>query len=78
MRGDVSAVNYGANENTSGGFRSLDVALSELRAGRPLSDEQRDLIRNFASSLDEAQPVPPETPKVLAARAALWDARRCA
>ncbi len=39
-KGDVSAVNYGANETTSGGFR----AMAELRDGRlPVDDELKRL-----------------------------------
>lgn len=53
-KGDVSAVNYGANPATSAGFRGVDVALAELRAGRPLNDKQRDLVRSLAHVLDEA------------------------
>lgn len=52
-KGDVSAVNYGASPTTSGGFRSVDIALAELRAGKKLDDEQRDLIRSLALSLDD-------------------------
>ncbi len=55
-KGDVSAVNYGANPNTSGAFRELDCALIELRSGRALAPEQRDLIRNLANALDPEEP----------------------
>jgi len=56
-RGDVSAVNYGANPDTSGGFRAVDVALAELRAGRPLNPTQRTLVRELANTLDEEVPM---------------------
>jgi HK97 family phage prohead protease len=50
--GDVSAVNYGANPATSGGFRyrNIDAALAELRSGT-LRDEYRELIADFAKLL---------------------------
>jgi HK97 family phage prohead protease len=50
-KGDVSAVNYGANPTTSGGFRAADFALAELRAGRELDTGQLDLVRrNFSAT----------------------------
>lgn len=52
-KGDVSAVNYGANPATSGGFRGIDVALAELRAGRPLDENQRILVRTLAGTLED-------------------------
>lgn len=52
-KGDVSAVNYGANDAAAGGFRDIDVALAELRSGKRLNDEQRQLIRSLAVVLDE-------------------------
>lgn len=54
-KGDVSAVNYGANPDTSGGFRAVDVALAELRAGRQLDTNQRLLVRNLANVLDNEE-----------------------
>jgi HK97 family phage prohead protease len=67
-KGDVSAVNYGANPATSGGFRSLDRALSDLRAGKPLSDEQRAELRSFAAGIDETTVEKEVPPEVLARR----------
>lgn len=61
-KGDVSAVNYGANDAAGGGFRRLDVAFAELRAGKPLTDEQRALIRSFAAAVDESTPAEPGVP----------------
>lgn len=52
-KGDVSAVNYGANDAAGGGFRTLDRAFAELRAGKPLTDDQRSLLRSFAAAVDE-------------------------
>lgn len=52
-KGDVSAVNYGANDTTSGGFREIEMALAELRDGRDLNDKQRDVIRNLARAVGE-------------------------
>jgi hypothetical protein len=57
----VSAVNYGANPATSGGFRALDVALAELRSGR-LRDEHREIISDFAKSLDSPSRATEVTP----------------
>ena len=57
-KGDVSAVNYGANPATSGGFRDLDRAFSELRAGKALSDEYRALLRDFAQGIEETTKEP--------------------
>jgi HK97 family phage prohead protease len=53
-KGDVSAVNYGANDTTSGGFRDVELALAELRDGREISDGQRDVIRRLARAIGEA------------------------
>lgn len=64
-KGDVSAVNYGANDATSGGFRDVDVALAEVRSGRPLNAEQRALIRELAAMLDEEIEPPAEDDAVL-------------
>ena len=49
--GDVSAVNYGANPNTFGGFRGLDVALAELRAGHGLDRGQVALVEAVTRGL---------------------------
>lgn len=57
-KGDVSAVNYGANPTTSGGFRSVDLALSELRAGRTLEPEQRELVLALVRTMDGATRTP--------------------
>lgn len=51
-KGDVSAVNYGANPNTTGGFRGLDIALAELRAGHALDPDQTLLVRTITRSLN--------------------------
>jgi HK97 family phage prohead protease len=53
-KGDVSVVNYGANPATSGGFRDLDIALMHHRAGKPLTDLERDILRDFAAGIDAA------------------------
>ncbi len=52
-KGDVSAVNYGANDPTSGGFREVEMALAELRDGRDLTDKQREVIRGLARAVGE-------------------------
>lgn len=52
-KGDVSAVNYGANDTTSGGFRDIEMAMAELRDGRDLTDKQRDTIRQLAAAVGE-------------------------
>lgn len=52
-KGDVSAVNYGANDTTSGGFRDVEMALAELRDGRDLTDKQREVIRGLARAVGE-------------------------
>ncbi len=75
--GDVSAVNYGANPATSGGFRGIDRALAELRAGKALSDEDRALVRDFARGLDETT-VEPVVPTEILGYSQLWDARQTA
>ncbi len=62
-KGDVSAVNYGANDAAQGGFRDIDKALAELRAGKALTDEQRRMIRELAQAIEESttEPeIPPE------------------
>lgn len=58
-KGDVSAVNYGANDAAGGGFRELDVAFAELRAGKALSDDQRSLLRSFAAAVEQTEPKVP-------------------
>ena len=55
-KGDVSAVNYGANPATSGGFRAFDMAFDALQTGRALTPEQTALVR----SLLETEPAPPD------------------
>ncbi len=67
-QGDVSAVNYGANPGTSGGFRDIDRALAELRCGRALSDEQRALILSLAEAIEQTMPPEPQIPNTIAAR----------
>jgi HK97 family phage prohead protease len=52
-KGDVSAVNYGANPTTSGGFREMQMALSELRDGKEPNEEQRSMIRRLARLIGE-------------------------
>lgn len=54
-KGDVSAVNYGANDTTSGGFRDVEMALAELRDGGDLSDRQRETIRSLARAVGETE-----------------------
>jgi hypothetical protein len=82
-KGDVSAVNYGANPTTSGGFRDMQMALSELRDGREPTAEQRDTILRLARLIGETpEPEPsndddeftlgPAT-EVLAAMRAHWE-----
>lgn len=44
-KGDVSAVNYGANDATEGGFRQLEAAFAELRDGRPPTGPGAELVR---------------------------------
>jgi HK97 family phage prohead protease len=56
-KGDVSAVNTGANPATSGSFRALEQALAELRAGRQLTDELRDALRELVAD-PTSQPEP--------------------
>lgn len=56
-KGDVSIVNYGANDAAWGSLRSLDNALAELRAGHDLSPETATLVRAIAGSATPA-PVP--------------------
>jgi HK97 family phage prohead protease len=67
-KGDVSAVNYGANPATSGGFRSLDRTLADLRNGKALTDEQRAELRAFAAGIDETTVEKEVPPEVLARR----------
>lgn len=76
-KGDVSAVNYGANDAAGGGFRDLDIALSELRAGKALSDEQRALIRSLADAIAETT-TPDEPPPELEIFERLWALRKSA
>lgn len=52
-KGDVSAVNYGANDTTSGGFREVEMALAELRDGKEITDKQRETIRGLARTVGE-------------------------
>ena len=55
QKGDVSAVNYGANPATSGGIRHLELALTELRAGRVPGQETLAALRDL---VDEPAPIP--------------------
>lgn len=52
-KGDVSAVNYGANDTTSGGFREIEMALAELRDGREPTEKQLEVIRQLARTVGE-------------------------
>jgi HK97 family phage prohead protease len=52
-KGDVSAVNYGANDTTSGGFREIEMALAELRDGKEITPKQRETIRGLARAVGE-------------------------
>ncbi len=72
-KGDVSAVNYGANDATNGSFREIDRALSELRYGKALSDDQRELIRSLAQAIEETTPPEPEVPQLVRARLQLLE-----
>lgn len=52
-RGDVSAVNFGANPNTSGGFRSEELFLAELRDGRlPVNEALHALAQTVRAQMD--------------------------
>lgn len=72
-KGDVSAVNYGANDATSGAFRDIDRALAELRCGHALTDEQRKLIRSLAEAIEETTPPEPQVPSGITARLRLLE-----
>jgi HK97 family phage prohead protease len=72
-KGDVSAVNYGANDATSGSFRDIDRALAELRCGHALSDEQRALIRTLAEAIEETTPPEPVVPSTIRAKLELLE-----
>lgn len=67
-KGDVSAVNYGANDATSGAFRDIDRALATLRCGHALTDEQRALIRSLAEAIEATSPPEPAVPNTITAR----------
>jgi HK97 family phage prohead protease len=71
-KGDVSVVNFGANDSTTAGIRSfhggdfedLSGALRELRAGKALSGSNEDvltrvldLVAKADENVDEAQPL---------------------
>lgn len=60
-KGDVSAVNYGANDAASGEVNALDHALAELRAGRTLDAELRAALRDLVDGIrrDDAPPAEP-------------------
>lgn len=61
-KGDVSIVNYGANDAAWGSLRALDTALAELRAGHALSPETATIVRALAGAAEPApEPVPPVT-----------------
>lgn len=72
-KGDVSAVNYGANDATSGAFRDIDRALAELRCGHALTDEQRSLIRTLAEAIEETTPPEAQVPSTVLARLQLLE-----
>ena len=71
-KGDVSAVNYGANDATSGSFRDIDRALAELRCGKSLTNDQRALIRSLAEAIEETT-VEPQVPSTVLARLQLLE-----
>lgn len=83
-RGDVSAVNYGANDATTGEFSRIAQAFAELRAGRPLDQELSTLVRTLVDGAPvvrreevESQDTPSDYPLDPAlARAAAAKARR--
>lgn len=61
-KGDVSLVNYGANDAAGGFLRDLDSALAELRAGRALPPERLDVVRKFvAAAAEDDAPAPAPT-----------------
>lgn len=68
-RGDVSIVNYGANDATSGDLRDVDRALTELRAGRPLRGEQLRALRRLLDTTEPTEPAPKPAPAARSARA---------
>lgn len=58
-KGDVSIVNFGANDATWGSMRQLNSALCELRAGHELSPEHGRLLRSLVGvDVTPAPPVP--------------------
>ena len=58
-KGDVSIVNYGANDATFGAIRDLDRALMEARSGR-LTAESRDVLNLWLSTVsDVTEPAAP-------------------
>ncbi len=65
-KGDVSLVNYGANDSTWGSMRQLDSALCELRDGHTLDPEAGRLLRTLLAGdtptpAPTAPPAPPAT-----------------
>jgi HK97 family phage prohead protease len=82
-KGDVSAVNYGANDAASGGFRTLESAFAELRSGRRPSAEQIAALRAVLDEEDLGDEVIEEvleTPdpaflEVLSVAAGFWSRR---
>lgn len=70
-KGDVSSVNYGANPATSGGFRELDRAFAEMRAGKALTEEQRSLVATFAEAIHATEA---EVPHEIDGYDRLWSA----
>lgn len=59
-KGDVSVVNYGANDATSTELHAFDRALVELRAGQPLDDEARAaLAMRLGIESRREEPSPP-------------------
>lgn len=69
-KGDVSIVNYGANDAAWGSLRNLDHALAELRAGHDLSPETATLVRAIAGRaalVPDPEPVAPAVRMVNAA-----------
>ena len=77
-KGDVSAVNYGANPNTSADLRALDGALAAVRCGRPLTESQRVAISSRLgddAGRNQGRPTPPE-PELIKSRGMSLSAAR--
>jgi HK97 family phage prohead protease len=57
-KGDVSVVNFGANDATSASLRALEGAMAAVRCGRPLTDEQRTALISRIDPATDTAPVP--------------------